>query len=310
MDFLSPAFILSAGAALILITLILKTARIVPNKQVYVIERLGKYSRTLSPGFHILVPFVDKVAYQHTLKEEVIDVPPQMCVTKDNIEVGVDGVIYLQVIDPEKASYGIDNYRNASAQLAQTTMRSVIGKMELDKTFEERAKINEAVMEALNEAASPWGVKLYRYEVSDIDLPESIKDALEQQMKAERERRALIARSEGEKQEKINISEGEKEAVINASLAEKEKQVNEAEGRAKEITLLAEATAEGIRGISSAINEEGGKDAVNLRIAEQYVEQFGKLAKESTTLLMPANLSDIGGTVAGLSEILNKVQPK
>jgi regulator of protease activity HflC (stomatin/prohibitin superfamily) len=310
MEYLSPGFVLSVGFAIFVIITVAKTARIVPNKSAVVIERLGRYRTTLRSGFHILIPFLDKVAYEHTLKEEVIDVPQQMCITKDNIEVGVDGVIYLQVIDAEKASYGIDDYRNAAAQLAQTTMRSVIGKMELDTTFEERAKINSAVMEALDEAASPWGVKLLRYEVSDIQLPASIKDALEQQMKAERERRATIARSEGEKQEKINISEGEKQAVINASLAEKEKQINEAQGRAEEITLLAEATGGGIERIATSINKEGGTSAVNLRIAEQYVEQFGHLAKETTSMIVPANLSDVSGMVAGLSTILDQVKPK
>tara|TARA_Y100001973_G_C5140106_1_gene302475 strand:- start:72 stop:1013 length:942 start_codon:yes stop_codon:yes gene_type:complete len=306
MEFLTPGYILGAGFAVFVIVTILKTARVVPNKTAIVIERLGKYRTTLNSGFHILVPFLDRVAYEHTLKEEVIDVMEQQCVTKDNIEVGVDGVIYLQVIDPEKASYGISDYRLAVEQLAQTTMRSAIGKMELDKTFEERAEINKVVMEALDEAAAPWGVKLLRYEVSNIDLPASIKDSLEQQMRAERERRATIAKSEGDRQEKINVSEGEKQAVINASLAEKEKQVNEAEGRAQEITLLANATADGIKRIAAAIQEEGGKDAVNLRIAEQYVEQFGNLAKETNTMILPANLSDIAGAVAGLSEVLNK----
>lgn len=302
--------VVGIGLALFVIITLVKTARIVPNRQAYVIERLGKYRTTLESGFHILIPFVDKVAYQHNLKEEVIDVPEQMCVTKDNIEVGVDGVLYLQVLDPKKASYGIDDYRYGAAQLAQTTMRSVIGKMELDKTFEERAQINKQVMEALDEATVPWGVKLLRYEISDIALPASIKDSLEQQMKAERERRAVIARSEGERQEKINISMGEKEAVINASLAEQQKQVNEAKGRAEEITLLAKATADGIREIGQAIKEEGGEKAVNLRIAEQYVTEFGKLAKEGNTLILPADLANIGGTVAGLSAVLDQIKPK
>lgn len=295
---------LAIGFALAVIIVILKTARIVPQRSNYVIERLGKYHKTLDSGFHILIPFIDKVAYQHTLKEEVIDVAQQDCVTKDNIQVGIDGVLYIQVIDAHKASYGVDNYRNAASQLAQTTMRSVIGQTDLDKTFEERAKINEVVVQALDEAASPWGIKVLRYEISDIALPDSIKDALEQQMRAERERRAAIAKSEGERQAMINVSEGQKQEVINLSEAEKQKQINEAEGRAQEIELIATATAEGLRKIAEAIQTPGGKDAVSLRIAEQYVGEFGKLAKTNNSMIIPAELSNVGGAVAGLAEVL------
>ncbi|WP_108124148.1 stomatin-like protein [Saccharospirillum mangrovi] len=298
--------ILALGIAITVVIVILKTARIVPQRSNFVVERLGKYSKTLDSGFHILIPFIDKVAYQHTLKEEVIDVAQQECVTKDNIQVGIDGVLYIQVIDAHKASYGVDNYRNAASQLAQTTMRSVIGQTDLDKTFEERAKINEVVVKALDEAAAPWGIKVLRYEISDIALPASIRDALEQQMRAERERRAAIAKSEGERQAMINVSEGQKQEVINLSEAEKLKQINEAEGRAKEIELIASATADGLRKIASAIQEPGGKDAVSLRIAEQYVGEFGKLAKTNNTLILPAELSNIGGAVAGLSEVLKR----
>ena len=244
------------------------------------------------------------MAYTHTLKEEVIDVAQQACITKDNIQVGIDGVMYIQVIDAHKASYGVDNYRNAASQLAQTTMRSVIGQTDLDKTFEERAKINEEVVRALDEAAAPWGIKVLRYEVSDIELPNSIKDALEQQMRAERERRAAIAKSEGERQAMINVSEGQKQEVINLSEGEKLKQINEAEGRAEEIQLIATATAEGQRKIAEAIQTPGGKDAVSLRIAEQYVKEFGNLAKTNNTLILPAELSNVGGAVAGLAEVL------
>lgn len=226
--------VLSFGFALAVIIVIIKTARIVPQRSNFVIERLGKYSRTLDSGFHILIPFIDKVAYIQTLKEEVIDVDRQACVTKDNIQVGINGVLYIQVIDAYKASYGINDYRYAASQLAQTTMRSVIGQTDLDKTFEERAAINEEVVKALDEAASPWGIKVLRYEISDIELPASIKDALEQQMRAERERRAAIAKSEGERQAMINVSEGNRQEVINLSEAEKQKQINEAEGRARE----------------------------------------------------------------------------
>lgn len=296
--------ILALGIALFVIITILKTARIVPQRSNFVIERLGKFSRTLDSGFHLLVPFIDKVAYQHTLKEEVIDVERQACVTKDNIQVGINGVMYIQVIDAHKASYGINNYRYAASQLAQTTMRSVIGQTDLDKTFEERTKINEEVVKALDEAAAPWGIKVLRYEISDIELPSSIKDALEQQMRAERERRAAIAKSEGERQAMINVSEGHKQEVINMSEAEKQKQINEAEGRAKEIELIANATADGLQKIALAIKEEGGHEAMNLRIAEQYVKEFGNLAKTNNTMIIPAELANIGGAVAGLNTLL------
>lgn len=302
--------ILSLGFAVLVVLVILKTAKIVPQRSNYVIERLGKYSRTLDSGFHILIPFIDKVAYTHTLKEEVIDVEPQACVTRDNIQIGIDGILYIQVIDAHRASYGINNYRYAASQLAQTTMRSVIGKMSLDKTFEERAKINEAVVEALDDAAAPWGIKVLRYEISDIELPISIKDALEQEMRAERERRAAIAKSEGERQAMINVSEGQKQEMINMSEAVKQKQINEAEGRAQEIELVAVATAEGLRKIAESINAPGGPEAVNLRVAEQYVKEFGNLAKVNNTMIIPAELSQIGGAVAGITEILKSTQGK
>ncbi|HLV48648.1 MAG TPA: stomatin-like protein [Aliidiomarina sp.] len=302
--------ILSLGFAVFAIIIIFKTARIVPQRSNFVVERLGKYSRTLDSGFHLLIPFVDKVAYIHTLKEEVIDVTRQACVTKDNIQVGINGVLYIQVIDAHRASYGINDYRYAASQLAQTTMRSVIGQTSLDKTFEERAKINEAVVEALDEAAAPWGIKVLRYEISDIELPVSIKDALEQQMRAERERRAAIAKSEGERQAMINVSEGQKQEVINMSEAVQQKQINEAEGRAEEIKLIAGATAEGLRKIALAINEPGGKEAVNLRVAEQYVKEFGNLAKVNNTMIIPAELANIGGAVASITDIVKGIHNK
>jgi regulator of protease activity HflC (stomatin/prohibitin superfamily) len=298
--------ILAIGFAIVVIIIVVNCARIVPQRSNYVVERLGKYSRTLDSGFHLLIPFVDKVAYQHTLKEEVIDVERQPCVTRDNIQVGINGILYIQVVDAHKASYGINNYRYAASQLAQTTMRSVIGQTDLDKTFEERAKINEEVVRALDEAAEPWGIKVLRYEISDIELPASIRDALEQQMRAERERRAAIAKSEGERQAMINVSEGQKQEVINMSEAEKQKQINVAEGRAREIELIATATAEGLRKIALAIKEPGGQEAVNLRVAEQYVREFGNLAKANNTMIIPAELANIGGAVAGLSEMLKK----
>ncbi len=300
--------IVSLIILVIIIVALAKTAQIVPQRSAFVIERLGRYAKTLDAGFHLLIPFVDKVAYRHTLKEEAIDVPQQACVTRDNIQIHVDGVIYMQVIDARLASYGITDYRFAAIQLAQTTLRSVIGKIELDKSFEERAVINEKVVEALTEAAEPWGVKVLRYEVADIVLPETIRDALEKQMRAERERRAVVAESEGEREAKINVSEGMKQEMINVSEGDMQKQINEARGRAEEITLIADATASGIERIAMAINQPGGADAVSLRIAEQYVGEFGKLAKETNTLILPAELADIGGVVAGLTKTLDQAR--
>lgn len=303
MDF---ATILSLIILLIVVVAVVKTAQIVPQRSAYVIERLGRYHSVLDAGFHLLIPFIDKVAYRHTLKEEAIDVPQQACVTKDNIQIHVDGVIYMQVMDARLASYGIDNYRFAAIQLAQTTLRSVIGKTDLDKSFEERVLINEKVVEVLSEASEPWGIKVLRYEVADIVLPETIRDALEKQMRAERERRAVVAESEGAREAKINVSEGRKQETINISEGDMQKQINEAKGRAEEIRMIAEATAAGIERIAVAINQPGGSDAVSLRIAEQYVKEFGNLARETNTLILPAELSDIGGVVAGLATTLNK----
>lgn len=303
MDF---ATVLSILVLAIIVVALVKTAQVVPQRSAYVVERLGRYSKTLDAGFHLLIPFVDKVSYRHTLKEEAIDVPEQPCVTRDNIQINVDGVIYMQVMDPKGASYGISDYRYAATQLAQTTLRSIIGTTELDKTFEERASINEKVVEALTEAAEPWGVKVLRYEVADISLPETIRDALEKQMRAERERRAVVAESEGQREARINISQAHKQETINISEGEKQKRINEASGHAEEIRLLAEATATGIERIASAINQPGGKDAVSLRIAEQYVKEFGNLARETNTLILPAELGDIGGVVAGLARTLDR----
>jgi len=291
--------------AIFVLIIFLKTARVVPQNTVFVVERLGKYRATLEAGFHILIPFIDKIAYKHTLKEMVIDVPPQVCITKDNIAVEVDGILYLQIIDPVKASYGVTNYAFASTQLAQTTMRSEIGKIELDRTFEEREKINTEIVAAVDKASAPWGLKVNRNEIKNITPPMSIKDAMEKQMRAEREKRALIAESEGDKQAKINSAEGEKQQAIALSEGEKMKRINEAEGRGQEIERVAKATATGIREIASAINEKGGYDAVNLRIAESYLGEFGKLAKVNNTLIIPSNLSDVAGFVASISKIFN-----
>lgn len=304
-----------ASSTIILIVLILfllvaflSTFKVVPQRSVFIVERLGKYSRSLEAGFHILIPFIDKVAYKQNLKEQAIDVASQICITRDNIAVEVDGILYLQVIDPQKASYGIDNYRFAVIQISQTTMRSVIGKMELDKTFEERETVNGTIVEAVDKASGPWGIKVSRYEVKNISPPQSIRDAMEKQMRAEREKRALIAESEGDKQAKINRAEGEKQQTIALSEGEKQRRINEASGRASEIELVAVATAKGIREIALSINEEGGMNAVNLRIAEQYLTEFGKLAKTNNSMIVPADLSDVAGIIASVTSVLNKTK--
>lgn len=293
--------------AVFVFIIFVKTARVVPQKTVFIIERLGKYSATLEAGFHILIPFIDKVAYKHSLKEMAVDVPPQSCITKDNIQVEVDGILYLQIMDPVNASYGINNYAFASIQLAQTTMRSEIGKIELDRTFEERMNINAEIVAAIDKASAPWGIKVTRYEIKNIIPPPSIKDAMEKQMRAEREKRALIAESEGDKQAKINRAEGDKQEAIAKSEGEKMKRINEAEGRAQEIERVAFATAKGIREIASAINDKGGMDAVNLRIAEQYLGEFGKLAQKNNSMIIPSNLSDVAGVVASISKIFTNM---
>jgi regulator of protease activity HflC (stomatin/prohibitin superfamily) len=289
------------------IVAVAKTMQIVPQRSAFIVERLGKYNGTLEAGMHILIPFIDKVAYKHNLKEQAVDVPPQMCITRDNICVEVDGILYMQVMDPKNASYGIGNYSFASTQLAQTTMRSVIGKLDLDKTFEERDSINGTIVEAVDAASDPWGIKVTRYEIKNITPPQSIKDAMEKQMRAEREKRALIAESEGDRQAKMNRADGEKQAAIAQSEGEKMKRINEAEGRAAEIRAIAMATAEGITAIAQAIQAEGGTDAVNLRIAEQYIGEFGKLAKTNNTMIIPANLSDVAGLIATAKEVIKTV---
>lgn len=296
--------LVSVGLAVVIVIAIVKGARVVPQKMAYVVERLGKYSRTLDAGFHVLVPFVDRITAKHSLKEHVLDVPSQMCITRDNISIEIDGVLFLQVLDPVRATYGIDNYLFAAQQLAQTTLRSEIGKMDLDRTFEERDTINANIINALDKASEPWGLKIMRYEISSINPPQSVKDALEKQMRAERERRAKVAASEGERESLINVAEGQKQDVIKQSEALKLKQINEAEGKAQEIALLAQATAQGIAQIAQAIQLPGGKDAVNLRVAEQYIGEFGKLASENNTMIIPSNLSDVGGMVATLGRIL------
>ena len=303
----NPLTVILIVVLILALVIFFKTIRIVPQKTAVIVERLGKYSTTLEAGFHVLIPFLDKIAYRHTLKEQAVDVPPQACITKDNIAVEVDGILYMQVVDPKKASYGIDRYQFAATQLAQTTMRSVMGKLDLDKTFEERDIINSAIVDAVDKASDPWGVKVTRYEVKNILPPQSIKDAMEKQMRAEREKRATIAESEGDRQAKINRAEGEKQEMIAQSEGEKQKRINEAEGRAFEIERVAGATANGIREIATAINKEGGINAVNLRIAEQYLDEFGKLAKTNNTLIIPSDLSDIAGMIKSASTVLQSV---
>ncbi len=305
---LRPSHIVLIAVGLFVLIIFAKTIRIVPQKTAFIVQRLGKYSSTLDAGFHLLVPIFDKVAYKHTLKEQAVDVPPQACITRDNIAVEVDGILYMQVGDAKKASYGIDNYRFAATQLAQTTMRSVMGKLDLDKTFEERETINSVIVEAVDKASDPWGVKVTRYEVKNILPPQSIKDAMEKQMRAEREKRANIAESEGDRQARINRAEGQKREMIEKSEGEKQKRINEAEGRAIEILKVAEATANGIREIAKAINEKGGINAVNLRVAEQYLNEFGKLAKTNNSIIIPTDLADIAGVIKAATSVI-KGQP-
>lgn len=290
--------------AIVVLVAIIKTAVIVPQNTAYIVERLGRYSSTLEAGFHILIPFFDKIAYRHTLKEQAIDVPPQQCITKDNIAVDVDGILYMQVMDPAKASYGIGNYLFATTQLAQTTMRSEMGKLDLDRSFEERTSINAAIVAAVDKASDPWGIKVTRYEIKNITPPQTIRDAMEKQMRAEREKRAMIAESEGERQSKINRAEGERQQAIALSEGERARRINEAEGRAKEITLVAEAQAEGIRKVASALNEPGGMNSVNMQLAQQYLVQFGQLAKTNNSMIIPADLADVAGVLKACSTII------
>ena len=285
--------------AVLAVIVLAKTARVVPQQSAYVVENLGRYSRTLGAGFHILVPFVERIAYKHNLKEEAIDIPEQVCITKDNVQVGVDGVLYMQVLDASKASYGITNYRFAITQLAQTTLRSEIGKIDLDRTFEARGTINANVVTELDQASASWGVKVLRYEIKNITPPKDVLQAMEKQMRAEREKRAVVLNSEGERDAKINQAEGEKQRVIKESEANKQQQINEAEGEAAAILAVATATAQGLRQVGEALSGRGGIEAMQLRVAEEYVKQFGRLANEAaSTLVVPANLSDIASMIS------------
>jgi regulator of protease activity HflC (stomatin/prohibitin superfamily) len=294
--------------ALVLLAVIIlaKTAVVVPQQSAFVIERLGKYAGTLQAGFHILTPFVDVIRYRHSLKEQAIDIPEQICITRDNVQVGVDGILYLKVLNPERASYGISDYQFAIRQLAQTMLRSEVGKIELDRTFEERTTINASVVSELDKATEPWGVKVLRYEIKSITPPQDILAAMEKQMRAEREKRALILNSEAVRESNINTAEGEKQKAIKASEAVRQKQINEAEGQASAILAIASATAEGIRKVAQSINEPGGFEAVQLRVAEQYVHEFGNIAKTGNTLIVPANLSDASSMVSAAMTIIRK----
>ena len=302
--FENVTFWVAITVAFVVIIILAKTAIIVPQQSAFVVENLGKYSRTLRAGFHILIPFIEKAAYKHSLKELAFDIAEQICITKDIVQVGVDGALYLQVLEPEKASYGITDYGFAISQLAQTTLRSEIGRIDLDRTFEERGAINSNVVSELDKASNPWGVKVLRYEIKNINPPSDVLGAMEKQMRAEREKRAVVLTSEGERDAKINEAEGEKQRVIKESEAVKEQQINEADGQAAAILAVATATAEGLRQVAMAVKQEGGDAAMKLRIAEDYVEQFGNLAKQSNTLVVPANLSDISSMIALATSIV------
>ena len=295
--------------AILVLVIIAKTAVVVPQQSAYVVERLGKYAATLDAGFHILVPFIDRIRYKHSLKETAIDIPEQVCITRDNVQVSVDGILYLKVLNPQRASYGISDYHFALIQLGQTTLRSEIGKIELDRTFEERTNINIQVVNELDKASDPWGVKVLRYEIKNITPPKGVLDAMEKQMRAEREKRAVILTSEGERDAQINQAEGEKQQVIKASEAKKQQQINEAEGAAAAILAIAQATAEGLRKVAETIRVPGGQEAVQLRVAEQYITQFGELAKTNNTLILPATVSDVGSMIAVAMNAIRQIGP-
>jgi regulator of protease activity HflC (stomatin/prohibitin superfamily) len=298
MPIVGPALIVAVILAIVVLVVLSRTAVVVPQQSAYIVERLGRYNGVLNAGFHVLVPFMDVIRYRHSLKEEAMDIPEQICITRDNVQVAVDGILYLKVLNPERASYGISDYRFAITQLAQTTLRSEVGKIELDRTFEERSHINVEVVTELDKASEPWGVKVLRYEIKNITPPKDILAAMEKQMRAEREKRAAILNSEGVRDSAINMAEGEKQQVIKASEGNKQQRINEAEGQAAAILALANATAEGIRQVAQAIQTPGGQLAVQLRVAEQYIIQLGNLAKEANTLVVPANLTDVASMLA------------
>ncbi len=303
---MSVAYIL----LVIVVVAILMAVKVVPQQSAYVMERLGRFHTVLQPGISFIIPFFDRIAYKHSLKEKALDIPEQICITKDNVQVRMDGVIFIQVIDPKKASYGINDYHFAVSQLAQTTMRSEIGKLDLDRTFEERMTINRAVVQAIDEAAISWGVKVLRYEIKNITPPQSVLVAMEKQMQAERERRAVILQSDGEKQAAINVAEGQKQKVVLESEGLRARQINEAEGEAAALLSVAEATAQSIRLVAEAISTDRGMDAVQLKVAENLVEQFGKLAKTNNTLILPANFADMGSLIASAMSVVKSENNK
>ena len=302
---MEPLIVATVVVALV-VMVIAKTAIVVGQQNAYVVEYLGKYRKTMKAGFHLLIPFVERIAYKHSLKERAIDIQEQICITRDNVQVGVDGVLYLKVLDAQRASYGISDYIFAIGQLAQTTLRSEIGKIDLDRTFEERGTINTSVVMELDKASDPWGVKVLRYEIKNINPPQDVLSAMEKQMRAEREKRAVILTSEGERDAKINEAEGGKQQVIKESEAAKQQKINEAEGEAEAILAVSAATAEGIRRVADALETPGGDKAMQLRIAEQYIEEFGRLAKAGNTFVVPSNLSDIASMIALATGIAKK----
>jgi len=294
--------------AFVLLILVARTAVVVPQQSAFVVERLGRYHATLNAGFYLLLPFFDTIRYKHSLKEVALEIAEQVCITKDNVQVGVDGVLYYKILDPERASYGISNLLFAITQLSQTTLRSEIGKIELDRTFEERSHINMQVVTELDKASESWGVKVFRYEIKNIQPPQDILAAMEKQMRAEREKRALILQSEGTRDAAINNAEGQKQQVIKASEANKQQRINEAQGQAEAILLVANSTAEGIRMVSESIKSSGGFEAVQLRVAEQYITQFGNIAKQGNTLIIPTNLADVGAIIATAMSTIQKAK--
>jgi len=293
----------------LVVIVIAKTAVVVPQQSAYVVERLGKYRTTLGAGFYVLLPFFDRIRYRHSLKEMAVDIPEQVCITRDNVQVHVDGVLYLKVMNPQRASYGVSDYLFAISQLAQTTLRSEVGKIDLDRTFEERTHINTQVVNELDKASEPWGIKVLRYEIKNISPPRDVLAAMEKQMRAEREKRATILTSEGERDAAINAAEGQKQQVIKASEARKQQQINEAEGAAAAILTIANATAVGIRRVAESIQLPGGPEAVQLRVAEQYITKFGELAKSTNAMILPANVADIGAMIATAMSVINHQRP-
>lgn len=307
---MSGFMIFTLVLAALAIVFAFQAIKVVPQQSAWIVERLGKFHAVLSPGLNVVIPFIDRVAYKHSLKEIPLDTPSQVCITKDNTQLSVDGVLFFQVTDPMRASYGTSNYVIAITQLAQTTLRSVIGKMELDKTFEERDLINRSVVSAIDEAALNWGVKVLRYEIKDLTPPAVILQAMQQQITAEREKRAVVAASEGRKQEQINLATGAREAAIAESEGEKQAAINKAEGEAAATLAIAKATAEALRQIAEATRAPGGMDAVNLKVAEQYVQAFAQLAKEGNTILLPSNMNDMGSMIASAMSIMRNTDPK